>query len=79
MENFRVHYSGACFERGDSLEQVERRVHDRVAIYWEKYWVLRQRSSILTKEIVEKRIMLSVLKARLRSRLKHKESRESGI
>jgi hypothetical protein len=30
MENFRVHYSGACFERGNSLEQVERRVHDRV-------------------------------------------------
>ena len=29
MENFRVHYSGACFERGNSLEQVERRVHDR--------------------------------------------------
>ncbi len=31
MENVRVHYSGACFEKGDSLEPVERRVHDRVA------------------------------------------------
>ncbi len=31
MDNFRVHYSGACFERGDSLEQVERKVHDKVA------------------------------------------------
>jgi hypothetical protein len=31
MENFRVHYSGACFERGDSLEQVERRVYDKIA------------------------------------------------
>lgn len=31
MDNFRVHYSGACFERGDSLEQVERRVHDKIA------------------------------------------------
>ena len=31
MDNFRVHYSGACFERGDSPEQVERRVHDKVA------------------------------------------------
>ena len=26
-----VYYSGACFERGDSLEQVERRVHDKIA------------------------------------------------
>jgi hypothetical protein len=31
VENFRVCYSGACFERGDSLEQVERRVHDKIA------------------------------------------------
>ncbi len=31
MGNFRVHYSGACFERGDSLEQVERRIHDKIA------------------------------------------------
>ncbi len=31
MDNFRVHYSGACFERGDSLEQVERKVHDKIA------------------------------------------------
>ena len=30
MSNFRVHYSGACFETGDSPEQVERKVHDRV-------------------------------------------------
>jgi hypothetical protein len=35
MKNFRVHYSGACFERGDSLEQVERRVEDRIAILGE--------------------------------------------
>jgi hypothetical protein len=35
MDNFRVHYSGACFERGDSLEQVERRVHDKIAILGE--------------------------------------------
>jgi hypothetical protein len=35
MEKFRVHYSGACFERGDSLEQVERRVQDRVASHGE--------------------------------------------
>jgi hypothetical protein len=35
MENFRVYYSGACFERGDSLEQVERRVQDKVgSISW---------------------------------------------
>ena len=31
MKHFKVHYSGACFERGDSLEQVERRVQNRVA------------------------------------------------
>ena len=31
MNNYLVHYSGACLERGDSLEQVERRVHDRIA------------------------------------------------
>jgi hypothetical protein len=31
MKNFRVHYSGACFESGDSVEQVERRVQDKVA------------------------------------------------
>jgi hypothetical protein len=31
MDNFTVHDSGACFERGDPSEQVERRVHDKVA------------------------------------------------
>jgi len=31
MKNFRIHYSGACFERGDSLEQVEKRVQNKVA------------------------------------------------
>ena len=31
MSNYRVHYSGACFENGKSREQVEKRVHDRVA------------------------------------------------
>ena len=35
MENFRVYYSGECFERGDSLERVERRVHDKVAFSFE--------------------------------------------
>jgi hypothetical protein len=30
MKNFRVHYSGACFETGDSLEQVEKRIQDKV-------------------------------------------------
>ena len=35
MNNFRVYYSGACFEKGDSLEQVERRVHDKVASHGE--------------------------------------------
>ena len=30
MDNFRVHYSGAHFETGDSPEQVERRVQDKV-------------------------------------------------
>ena len=32
MNNFRVYYSGACFESGGSREQVEKKVHDRVAI-----------------------------------------------
>ena len=31
MNSFRVRYSGACFESGNSREQVEKRVHDRVA------------------------------------------------
>jgi hypothetical protein len=31
MDNFRVYYSGACFESGDSPEQVEKKVHDRIA------------------------------------------------
>jgi hypothetical protein len=31
MVNFRVYYSGACFERGDSPEQVEKKVHDKAA------------------------------------------------
>jgi len=31
MDKFKVYYSGACFERGDSLEQVERRVQDKIA------------------------------------------------
>jgi len=31
MGNFRVYYSGACFERGDSPEQVEKKVHDKIA------------------------------------------------
>ena len=31
MDNFRVYYSGACFERGDSPEQVEKKVHDKIA------------------------------------------------
>ena len=30
MDNFRVYYSGACFERGDSPEQVEKKVHDKI-------------------------------------------------
>jgi hypothetical protein len=29
--NFSVYYSGACFESGDSPEQVEKKVHDKVA------------------------------------------------
>ncbi len=39
MGNFRVHYSGACFERGDSLEQVERRIHDKVASMGEVLYI----------------------------------------
>ena len=31
MKNLRVYYSGACFERGDSPEQAEKKVHDKVA------------------------------------------------
>jgi hypothetical protein len=30
MENFLVYYSGGCFESGDSREQVERRVQDKI-------------------------------------------------
>ena len=31
MNDFVVHYSGACFERGGSPEQAEKKVHDKVA------------------------------------------------
>jgi hypothetical protein len=31
MDDFRVYYSGACFERGDSPEQAEKKIHDKVA------------------------------------------------
>lgn len=31
MNNFRVYYSGACFESGNSPEEVERKVHDKIA------------------------------------------------
>jgi len=31
MDDFRVYYSGACFERGDSREKVEKKVHDKIA------------------------------------------------
>ena len=31
MENFRVYYSGACFERGDSPGQAEKKVQDKIA------------------------------------------------
>ncbi len=31
MDKFTVYFSGACFESGDSPEQVEKKVHDRVA------------------------------------------------
>jgi hypothetical protein len=31
MDNFRVYYSSACFERGDSPEQVKKKIHDKIA------------------------------------------------
>lgn len=31
MNHYLVYYSGACFERGDSLEQVEKKVYDKVS------------------------------------------------
>ena len=30
MDNFRVYYSGGRFESGDSPEQVEKKVHDKI-------------------------------------------------
>ncbi len=30
MDNFRGYYSGAFFERGDSREQVEKKIHDKI-------------------------------------------------
>jgi hypothetical protein len=35
MDNFRVYYSGACVESGDSPEQVEKKVHDKIAFLGE--------------------------------------------
>ena len=31
MDNFRIYYSGACFESGDSPKQAEEKVHDKMA------------------------------------------------
>jgi hypothetical protein len=31
MDKFRIYYSGACFETVDSREQVEKKVHDKIA------------------------------------------------
>ncbi len=31
MDNFLVYYSGGCFERGDSPEQAEKKVYDKVS------------------------------------------------
>ena len=31
MNNFLVYYSGGCFERGDSPEQAEKKVYDKVS------------------------------------------------
>jgi hypothetical protein len=31
MDNFRVYYSGASFEKGDSPDQVKRKIHDKIA------------------------------------------------
>jgi len=31
MNNFLVFYSGGCFERGDSPEQAEKKVYDKIA------------------------------------------------
>ncbi len=30
MNEFRVYYSGACFDRGDSADQVKKKLHDRI-------------------------------------------------
>jgi hypothetical protein len=39
MDNFRVYYSGACFESGDSREQVEKKVHDKIASLGEVFGI----------------------------------------
>ena len=39
MSNFKIFYSGACFETGNSREQVEKRVHDRVASLGEVFGI----------------------------------------
>ena len=31
MDNFLVYYSGACFERGESLEQAEKKAYEKVS------------------------------------------------
>jgi len=35
MNDFVVFYSGACFESGDSLEQVEKKLQDKIAPFGE--------------------------------------------
>jgi hypothetical protein len=48
-------------------------------LLWVRYWISRQRSSILTKEILEERITLSVLKARSRWAKKRNYDRFFGF
>lgn len=54
MSSFRVHYSGACFESGDSRERTEKKVHDRVVSLGEVFEIeatpLRSDESSLTEK-----------------------------
>ena len=39
MENFRVYYSGACFESENSREQAEKKIQDKVASLGEVFGI----------------------------------------
>jgi hypothetical protein len=59
MDDFVVHYSGACFERGGSPEQAEKKVHDKVASLGEVFVIEATPLRPAEKEYSERNYVIS--------------------